>query len=234
MNTGRLIERARGVEVTAKAERLMETPDEEMALWLDDTAVLLREAAAEIEQMRVVAGTQHVALRTAEFRIREAEEQAALEAAAKRLFARRGRTAEARIRALTDERDGLRDVRIPSMWKSWGEALNDLARLEEENEGLREVQRYGASICFEVGHIRSGVGSMDHCSRCRALLGGEPTRATCECGHIERDHRSIPPYHCQHGMAEMKPLCECPAFVEENKERLDAEYEAQRHEEGER
>jgi hypothetical protein len=31
-------------------------------------------------------------------------------------------------------------------------------------------------------------------------------------------------------MAEMKPLCECPAFLEENGERLNAEYEAQRYE----
>lgn len=27
----------------------------------------------------------------------------------------------------------------------------------------------------------------------------------CACGHAEREHRSIPPYHCQ-------AVCECPKF----------------------
>ncbi len=52
----------------------------------------------------------------------------------------------------------------------------------------------------------------------------------CKCGHPESDHRSIPPYHCQNGMAEMKPLCKCPVFIEEDGARLDAEYEMQKYE----
>ncbi len=52
----------------------------------------------------------------------------------------------------------------------------------------------------------------------------------CECGHEERDHRSIPPYHCQHGMGGGAADCECPHFMEQDRERLAAENEHQRYE----
>jgi len=51
--------------------------------------------------------------------------------------------------------------------------------------------------------------------------------ARCECGHVESDHRSIPPYYCQSGLLVGNP-CECPVFIEENADRLNAEYEAQK------
>jgi hypothetical protein len=38
---------------------------------------------------------------------------------------------------------------------------------------LSEVQRYNAAVCFDNGHVRSGVGDMDRCSRCGVEVTAE-------------------------------------------------------------
>lgn len=91
------------------------------------------------------------------------------------------------ITGLQEEIAHLRDVRIPSMWKHWGDALDNLAKLEAAGKRLRDLVELGQTDC--------------PCGPPHCILGEEATDAVLGWDRSSRHPASERTGHEESGLA---------------------------------